>query len=87
MNNSKKSPTSELISETKKLTRAIKESHVAFKKKLWQNVLLGAMTALGGVIALAILIPLIIFVLSQLDWVPMFGDIAAQMNGQMEVSR
>ncbi len=74
MNNSKQSEYSEMIKTANNLIDAINNSKTSFRKQLWQNILLGAMSALGGVIALAILIPIVIYFLSQLEWIPAIGD-------------
>lgn len=74
MNNSKQSEHTEMIQAANNLIDALNNSRTSLKKQLWQNVLLGAMSALGGVLALAILIPITIYFLSQLEWVPAIGD-------------
>lgn len=74
MDNSEQSQHTEMIMAANGLIEALNNAKTPFKKQLWQNILLGAMTALGGVLALAILIPTIIYILSQFEWVPTIGD-------------
>ena len=74
MDNSEQSEHKEMIKAANNLIDALNNSKASFKNQLWQNILLGAMSALGGVLALAILIPIMIYILSQLEWIPAIGD-------------
>ena len=74
MDNSEEFKQTETTKAVNNLIVALNNATIPFKKQLWQNILLGAMTALGGVLALAVLIPLIIYLLGQLEWIPAIGD-------------
>jgi hypothetical protein len=87
MDSPNQSESKEIIKTANQLIDALNNSNRPFKKQLWQNIMLGAMSALGGVLALALLIPLIIFILSQFEWIPTIGDFIKRISDHIESSK
>lgn len=44
-----------------------------FLRSLWQNIVLGMAYSIGALLVVAIVVPLLLFFLQQIEWGPIFG--------------
>jgi hypothetical protein len=81
-------PPSKKISEEKELTKAIAQLDVHMKKLadhyepgkyLWMGFFRGIVYGLGILVAISLIVPIIIAILSSIDWIPVIGDTVADI--------
>lgn len=77
------------ISDEQDLTKAIVELDVHMKtladhyepgKYLWMGFLRGIVYGLGILVAISLVVPLIIALLSSIDWIPVIGDFVSDIS-------
>lgn len=83
-------------SEEHKLTVAIKKldshmetlaAHYQPGKYLWMGFLRGIVYGLGILVSVAIIVPILISLLSAIDWIPIIGDIVTDVALRIEAAR
>ena len=80
-------------SDEKELVEALTDLNDTIKKneepaiKMVHGLVGGIAYGLGFVIAMALLLPVIIFFLKQFDWIPVFGDFFAEVAAHIESVR
>ena len=76
------------ISEEKELLEAIVQLDTHMKtladhyepgRYLWMGFLRGIVYGLGILVAISLIVPLVIAILSSVDWIPVIGDIIADI--------
>ena len=76
------------INDEQDLTKAIRQldkhmktlsDHYEPGKYLWMGFLRGIVYGLGILVAISLIVPLIIALLSSIDWIPVLGDIVADI--------
>ncbi len=70
----------ELIEEMEKLEKAVRASVIPPHKQMLRAFLSGMSSALGAVIAIAIVVPLLIFLLKDIQWIPLIGTFVEQIS-------
>ncbi len=79
----------ELITVIKKLNShliAIQDQHDT-SRHLWLGFLRGIVYGLGILVAFAIVVPLILAILSTIDWIPVIGNIVSEIVQRIEASQ
>lgn len=51
---------------------------------LWLGFIRGIVYGLGIVVAIAIVLPIILWLLSTIDWIPYIGDLVSEIISRME---
>ena len=76
------------INDEQDLTKAIRQLDTHMKtlsdhyepgKYLWMGFLRGIVYGLGILVAISLVVPLIIALLSSIDWIPVLGDFVADI--------
>ncbi len=76
------------VTEERELIKAIRQLDTHMKtlsdhyepgKYLWMGFLRGIVYGLGILVAISLVVPLIIGLLSSIDWIPVIGDIVADI--------
>ena len=57
------------------------------KKKLWMFFWRGVLYGLGLLVAIAIVIPFLLWILKSVEWIPLIGDFLNKIASQMESVR
>jgi len=84
---------SKKTSEEKELIRAIAKldkhmktlsDHYEPGKYLWMGFLRGIVYGLGILVAISLVVPLIIAILSSIDWIPVIGDFVSNVAERIQ---
>ena len=59
-------------------------SHYEPHRYLWMGFIRGIVYGLGILVAVALVVPLLLALLSSVDWIPVLGDIFAEIVIRME---
>ena len=54
---------------------------------LWMAFLRGIMYGMGIIVAFAIVVPILLTLLSSIDWIPFIGDIITEVIARIEATR
>lgn len=84
---SKEEYTSALQVAIQDLTKQLRRSIPDIKIRILQSMLLGGASALGALLALALVVPIVILLLKNFEWVPFIGDFVAQIAEHMQSAR
>lgn len=57
------------------------------QKRLTMSFLTGMASAVGAVVALAIVMPVVLYVLQSFEWVPIIGDFTAEVVDRIQQTR
>lgn len=68
------------------LRTEIEKTNKSFKKEFFQRILLGVAYGIGTILALAIVSPLLVYVLSKIEWVPVVGEFVSNVIQNLESS-
>lgn len=63
------------------------QKSMSTKRQLSQRLLMGLAYGIGTVLALSVFIPVVIFLLGKLEWVPLIGDFVQNIINHLKVSR
>jgi len=67
-----------------KLEEATRKSKEPLFRRLVQNFFLGMSSSLGALVAIVLVVPLAVFLLKQIDWIPLVGEFFARIVMHME---
>ncbi|MDP7069366.1 MAG: DUF5665 domain-containing protein [Candidatus Peribacteraceae bacterium] len=59
-------------------------SHYEPHRYLWMGFIRGIVYGLGIVVAVALVLPFIIYLLSTIDWIPFIGDFVSEIAERMQ---
>ena len=77
----------ELIEEMEKLEKAVRASVIPTSRQILRGFLTGISSALGALVAAAIIIPILIYALKNVEWIPLIGTFFIQISQYMERGR
>lgn len=78
--------TQELIRVIEKLERTIQSSTVPVWQQMLRNFLTGMASSIGALVALAIVVPFLLYLLRNIEWVPMVGTFVEKIMQHIQHS-
>ena len=77
----------ELIEEMEKLEDAVRASVIPIYKQVFRGFLTGISTTLGALVAAAIIIPIMLLLLQNVQWVPLIGTFVQRISDYTQHAR
>lgn len=74
----------ELIEEMEKLEDAVRQSTVPPSKQIVRGFFTGIASSLGAIVAVVIVVPLLLYLLKNVQWVPLIGNFAQSVSDYMQ---
>ncbi len=74
----------ELIEEMEKLEDAVRTATVPLRKQIFRGFLTGLATTFGTLVAAAIIIPLMVYFLKDVKWIPLIGTFVENVSNYTE---
>lgn len=74
----------ELIEEMEKLEDAVRSSVVPLRKQMLRGFVTGIASGIGALVVAVIVIPLLIYLLSDIQWIPLIGGFADRISEYMQ---
>ncbi len=83
---SKESEQKGLIKTMRSLDKhmSILSGHYEPHRYLWMGFIRGIVYGLGIIVSIAIVLPILLWLLSTIDWIPFIGDIVSDVISRME---
>lgn len=69
-----------LIEEMENLEDAVRSSVVPASRQIVRGFFTGMFSALGALVAIAILVPLLIYFLKNIEWIPLIGTFIERIS-------
>ena len=76
--------TQDLIQALRSVEDAVRVSVIPLRRRLFQNFLSGIAYTIGTLIAVAVVVPLIMYFLKDIEWVPLIGDFVDRVIEQVQ---
>ncbi len=74
----------ELIEEMEKLEDAVRASVVPPSRQVLRGFLTGIASGMGAIVAAVVIIPLLVYFLRNIEWVPLVGNFVDRVTEYME---